>query len=1038
MKKYAYILFFLSLACLTLHAQDSYKVKGTVIDFVTSQPVAKASVTVRGSVLQGSETLDDGSFVIEVPSLYSVLVIKYPGYQPKNFTLAGKEEVSISIFIEGWDVGESEVRLPYYSVNEKDLNGVYRVISKGYDKNTQQRNINQLLGGAIPGLNINAYSGVPGEGSMLSLGGVRSIYSNNDPLLIVDGLAVNDPMFKQSVVRGNIYNSLEDINVKDIESITILRDASASGIYGSKAANGALVITTKEGAEKTYFDVSVQLGLSPRFKELPVLDASEYLTLLSEKIDNQGLSQNTISNNFPFYSSLNPNTVAYRRYANNTNWQKEITRNAFSQDYYLNLRGGDATSKYSYHVGYNTTDGVGKGISVNRFTSRFNLDFSISKKLSAGTRIAFSRTGKLLMDQGFEERVNPLFLSLAKAPILAPYQRSAEGVAGPFFDKPSFDNLSNPVAVVNGVMNEANNYWILGSVFAKFQFNRALSTKIQFSLDRRGLEEDRFTPSNGIIAVNLDPLYDRTSEEQMVNRAVTTVEHTLIYDKQLSAEHRLLILGGYNIETSSYKSTYGYSVHSTSDDFTGLGDGQKVLMKDITEAFHNVSAFASADYSYRNKLFLKAGLRMDGSSKFGADVKGTRLFSIPVAVLPYTGITWKVKQESWMRKFSFIDELNLRASLGITANQNIPVGGRYSLYQSTFYLSQPGMVPYSLGNKEIKWETTHNFNAGANISLFKKAVGLQVDYFATRTTDLLMPLVANGETGINSYWGNAGTLNNQGIELGLNTLGHCRKFFWNVGLSFAKYINKVVELPNGLPIIDGVYGYSSIVQEGKPAGLIYGYKGVGVFSTQAEATAANLADQWGVAYKAGDFHYSDLNGDHIIDNADRQVVGNPNPDFFGAVKANFAYKNFSLDANFSYSFGNEILNVLREKLETGSAYENQLVTVLNKWRTDGDITTIPNTKFSYFTTDKPASSEYIEDGSYFKLSSLTLTYSLKKRISFVRGADIYISGYNLFTLTKYLGWDPEVAIGQNLFTRGYDFGNYPQPKTIMLGIRLGL
>ena len=1008
-----------------------------MIDFLTSQPVAKASVSVRGSVLQGSEALDDGSFVIEVPSLYSVLVITYPGYQPKEFALAGKEEVSISIFIEGLDVGESEVRLPYYSANEKDLNGVYRVISKGYDKNTQQRNINQLLEGAIPGLNINAYSGVPGEGSMLSLGGVRSFYSNNDPLLIVDGLVVNDPVFKQSVVRGNIYNSLEDINVKDIESITILRDASASGIYGSKAANGALVITTKMGAAKTYLDVSVQLGLSPRFKELPVLNASEYLMSLSEKIDNQGLSQDTISKYFPFYSNLDPNTVAYHRYANNTDWQKEVTRNAFSKDYYLNLRGGDATSKYSYHVGYNTTDGVGKGISVNRFTSRFNLDFNISKKFSAGTRIAFSQTGKLLMDQGFEERVNPLFLSLAKAPIFAPYQKSAQGVAGPFYDQPGFDNLSNPVAVVNGVSNESNNYWILGSVYAKFQFNRALSTKIQFGLNRRGLEEDRFTPSNGIVAVNLDPLYDRTSEEQMVNSAVMTTEHTLIYDKQLSAEHRLLILGGYNIETSSYKSTYGYSVHSTSDDFTGLGDGQKVLMKDITENFHNLSAFANVDYSFRNKIFLKAGLRIDGSSKFGADVVGTRLFSIPIAVLPYTGITWKVKQES-MSKFSFIDELNLRASMGITANQNIPVGGRYSLYQSTFYTSQPGMAPYTLGNKAIKWETTNNFNAGVDISLFKKAVGLQVDYFNTKTTDLLMPLVANGETGINSYWGNAGALNNQGIELGLNTLGHYGKFFWNVGLSFAKYINKVVELPNGLSIIDGAYGYSSIVQEGQPAGQIYGYKGAGVFSTQAEATAANLTDQWGVAYKAGDFIYSDLNGDHIIDNADRQVIGNPNPDFFGGVKANLVYKNFSLDANFSYSYGNEILNVLREKLETGSAYENQSVMVLNKWRTDGDITTIPNTKYSSVIKDKPASSQYIEDGSYVKLSSLTLTYSLKKQVSFIRRADIYISGYNLFTLTNYLGWDPEVAIGQNLFTRGYDFGNYPQPKTIMLGITLGL
>lgn len=1038
MMKYTYVLFVLSLACLTLHAQDTFKVKGTVVDFITSQPVTKASIAVKDIAAVSAEASDAGTFEINVPSSYSVLLISYPGYQTKEYPLFGKDQVTIELVPEGLDVGEATVRLPYYTMYEKDLNGAYRVISKGYEKTVQYRDVFQMLQGTVPGLGSGAYSGVPGEGSQLSLGGIRSLYTTNDPLLIVDGLPVIDPVFEKSVVRGNIYNYLSDINVKDIESITLLRDASAAGIYGSRAANGAIVITTTEGTRKTFFDVSMQQGLSPRFKEIPVMNASEYSSLLAEKINEQGLDPLTQAFLFPFLTNTNTNTVTYWKFANNTDWQKEVTRNAFSHDYFVNLRGGDATSKYSFNVGYNTTDGVGKGISVNRFTSRFNLDFNISKKLSAGTRISFSRTAKGLMDQGFEERLNPLYLSLIKPPILATFKKSDTGVSGPFYDDPQFDRLSNPLAVVNLVSNVVNDYWILGSVFAKYQFNNSLYTKVQIGLDSRGLEEDRFTPSTGIVPMNYDPLFDRTSEEQMINRRIMSVEHTLNYEKQLNADNHLLLFGGYNIEISDYSTTYGMSVHSTSDDFQGLGDGQKLLASGIEETIHNVSAFANADYSYRGKIFLKAGLRIDGSSKFGSEAKGAKIFSVPVAILPYTGITWKMKGEPWMKDLSFLDEFNLRASWGLTANQDLPVNGQYSLYGSDFYTNRPGMGPKAIGNKSIKWETTNNINVGVDFSILRKALEMRLDYFNTSTTDLLLPQLADGTSGLTYYWGNAGILKNQGIELGLNTIGNSGDFIWNVGFSVATYMNKVSDLPYDLPIKDGLNGYTTIVQNGNTAGLIYGYQALGVFSTAAEATTAGLANNLGVPYQAGDFHYTDLNGDHIINEADMQVIGNPNPDFFGGITTNLSYKNFNLDAIFSYSYGNDILNVLRSKLETGTVYENQSVTVLNRWMTDGDISSIPNTQFTNVVSAKVPSSFFIEDGSYFKLRSLTVSYNLKKQLAFVRSAQIYFSGYNLFTLTKYLGWDPEVATGLGVFSRGYDFGNYPQPRMFLLGIKLGL
>ena len=1040
MIKYASVLIAFFLTSLSLFAQEPTTIKGSVVDFLSSKPIAKANISIKGSGGISTETSDAGTFELKVPSVYSVLVISFPGYQSKEYPLNGNTEGTIGLATEKLDISEASVRLPYYTTNEKNLNGAYAVVSKGYDKSIQYRDIYQMLEGAVPGLEVRANSGVPGEGSSLNLRGVRSLFTTNTPLLVVDGVPVVNQQFSGSVVRGNIYNYLADINVKDIESVTVLRDASAAGIYGTRAANGAIVITTKQGTNgKSFLDVSAQQGISPRFREMPVMNSSEYLSYLSSKLYGQGLSQQAISQQFPFLTNNNTNTVAYWTYANNTDWQKVVNRDALSSDYYLNLRGGDVTSKYSLNVGYNNTEGVGKGISNNRFTSRFNLDFRISRKLTAGMRVGFSRTQKNLMDQGFEERTNPLYLSLSKPSIFAPYQKSNTGVDGPFLSLPGYDLQSNPLAVVNGVKNEVLNTWILGSVFAQYEFSKSLKTKFTLSLDRKGLEEDRFTPANGIVPVNNDPRFDRTSEEQLITEQVMSLEHTLTFEKQLNPNNRFLAFAGYNLEMSNYKNIYGYTIHSTSDNFQGLGDGMKLAMSGIDETTHNVSVFANAEYAFREKFFLKGGVRMDGSSKFGDQVtSGYQIASVPFAVLPYTGLTWKVKAEPWMKGLKFIDEFNIRTSWGKTANQNIPVNARYSLYESTFYTFKPGIAPANIGNSNIHWETTNTSNIGADFSMFKKALGIRFDYYNTNTTDLLVPKVINDLNGSNFYWANQGSLKNRGFELGVNTLGHAGDFVWKLDVNVAKYINKVGDLPYGLPIINGANGFTSIASNGQAAGLIYGFENLGVFSSAAEAAASKLINDKGIAYKAGDFHYADRVKDGIINDQDMTVIGNPYPKFFGGITAGLSYKKFDLDAVFTYSYGNDILNVLRMKLETGDGYENQSVKALNRWSADGDITSVPNILYGDPAGDRRPSSAYIEDGSYLKMKSLTLSYTIGKQVGFMRSAQFYISGYNLLTFTNYLGWDPEVTGGQGVFSRGYDFGNYPQSKMFMVGVKIGL
>jgi TonB-linked SusC/RagA family outer membrane protein len=1016
------------LLCISIYAQEPVKIQGTVVDFITSAPVVGADIRVKGGVGVNTIVSEDGHFEMEIPSLHSALLVSFPGYWTKEYFLSGKEEVRIELIRDDLQAGESMVRLPYYTSNEKNLNGAYTALSKGYDQTIQYRDINQMLQGSIAGLEVGSYSGVPDEGARYNLRGIHSLYGTNAPLFVVDGVPLYDQVFEGSVAAGNLYNFLSDVNVKDIESVVVMRDAAATGIYGSRAANGVIVINTKEGTQgKTYFDVSIQQGISGKYREIPVMNSSEYLPYLAEKLYGRGYTSDYVGS-FPPFSGAQENTQEYWKYANNTNWQDIVTRNAWYQDYYLNLRGGDATSKYSLNAGYSDMQGVVRGVSSNRFSTRFNLEFKLLKRLTAGLHIAFSRTSKDLMDQGYEERVNPLYLSLVKPTIFSPYQKTAYGVNTPFLSQPDYDGLSNPLAVISGVSNEILNTSVFGNVFVQYDFSRFLKTRVTLSLDRRGLEEDRFTPANGIVPDRNDYRFDRVSHEQFYIGTMMAFEHTLTFEKQLLPEHWLRAFGGYNFEVNSYVSEYGITIHASSDDFKGLGDGQKYAMGGRDDAYHNVSFFANGDYTFREKLLLRAGLRVDGSSRFGPDNS--------FAWLPYAGATYRLKAESFLNDVSFVDELNLRASWGLTANQDIPVTARYSLHDVGFYTTRPGSVPYTTGNPSIKWESTVNYNAGIDLSLFKKWLGVRFDFFNTKTTDLLLPNkdALNAETVYS--WSNGGALTNNGFELGINTLGRSGDFVWNAGVNIAKYLSKVSDLPNGMPVIDGDYGFTSIVQDGREAGLIYGYKHLGVFGATAEA--AGLLNDRGIAYQGGDFHYQDVNHDNIINEADMQVIGNPNPDFFGGITAGVNYKRFGLDALFSYSYGNDVLNVLRMKLENGAGYENQSKTVLNRWQDEGDVTNIPNTAYGDPAGNRAPSSCYIEDGSYFKLKTLTVSYNIDSRISFVRNLQIYLTAYNLFSINKYLGWDPEITVGHNIFTRGYDFGNYPLPRSFMVGLKIGL
>jgi TonB-linked SusC/RagA family outer membrane protein len=1014
------------------------QVKGSVVDMSSGKPLFDVSISLKGIRSKTVQTDKNGSFTVFVPTLFNTISVSYPGYQSKEQAIFGASVLKIKLAKENANVAEMLLALPYSNQFQQNLNGSYAIVTQSQDKIGEKKNIHQLINGTVSGLQSTTFSGVPDEGANLSIRGISSLFLNTTPLVVVDGFPIDNTLSAKSIINGNVYNYLSDINVKDIESVTVLKDAAAISIYGTEGANGVILVKTTSGTSgKTYLDVDVQTTLGEKFRDIPVLNGNDYRLNFQNLLYNQGFNNQTIAQTYPFLFNTDKTNADYWRYANNTNWQDVIKRNSFAQDYHLSLRGGDGTSKYLFSVGYKNQEGEITGVDVSRFNARFNLDFKMLKNLSIGTRIYYSKTDKTLVDQGSVTENNPYYIALTKPSFLSVHGKSALGEDLPGYEAGAYDNLNNPLALANEADNKISNNWLLGNVFMNLDLAKGVSTKLNMGLDWRNMDENRFLPSLGRIMDNYG--YIRSSEQQFTKSNQIWVEHTFSVDKLLRNMHQINFLAGYNIKVNNRKDDYGYSVNSPSDDFRGLGSGTKVRVDGGSITQRNFSMFANVDYALMSKYLLSAGVRADASSLFrNASNAGFKISSQPFAAAPYLGLTWKVKGESFLRDVDAVSDFKLRTSVGVNLNQQIDPTLNQSYYQSKYYYNIPGLVLEGIANKDLKWESTQKFNVGGDLSLFNNSLRMTLDYFYHKTTDMLLPTQLDGIAGFVNSWENGGEMLNKGVEVGLAQMGEVGNFTWNVGFNIAFAQNKVLSLPNGNDILLDYYGSQSITRVGQAAGQFYGYKSLGVFKDQASADLANLTGDKNLKFMAGDFQFEDVNGDHRIDKNDMQVIGNPNPDFYGGITASVSYKNIDLETLLSYAYGGAVMNVLRSKLEVASGYENQSVAVKRAWKADGDITNIPRTNYGDPLGNGRPSSNWIEDGSYLKMRTLTLAYNFNKKMGFVRNARLYVTGYNLFTLTNYLGLDPEFAVSNSPFVKGYDFGAMPQSRAVMVGVKLGL
>jgi TonB-linked SusC/RagA family outer membrane protein len=1037
---------------------SSKKTKGPltqikVIDGNTGKPLSGVSVSIP--LYTGSITDEKGGAKISTPNPDALVIIASSGYETKELYLKRRSSATVKLF-------ESENASSFGKMNylfaEVPKSTVPFAVSSVKNVESWKENAKETpdtyLQGKIAGLNSIRRSGTPGVGANLFLRGYQSLYTDNQPLLVVDGVIFNNSD-ANTLFSGFHSNALENIDVKDIQEITVIKDAGAS-VYGTKGANGVILISTRKAAsEDTKIDFGSFAAFNSRASTLPVMGASDYRLYLSGLLQSSNLSQAQMAA-LPYFK-LKPAGSAdeYYKYQFGTNWQKEVIDNGYNQNYHLNVSGGDNIAKYNLSLGYVDGDGQIKNTGLTRYFTRFNSDFAFSKKFTATTNLAFSTTQHTLLNQGGAYKTSPLFLGLTKAPFMSPKEVGAGGQLSPNFAFADAFGISNPSAIVSGMDAVSTNYRVTASGTLHYKINSKYTVQTQLGIAYDKIRDRLFIPSRGVAIDTLETAVIRNQLGSNTNRQFAIFNDSRIsYAKNISHLHQIAANVGIRFKQDRYESDYGLTYNSSTDEYRSLSGGNAGL-RDVGGQISKmrwINTYANVDYSYRNKYFLSFNTAVDGSSRFGKNIPNAlNINGNKLAVLPSLGAAWLLSSESFLRNNAAVDLLKLRLSYGLTGNDDI---GDYAA--RAYYVPQSlyGLQGYSqgnVGNTALKWETVEKLNVGLDFSAFKERLSISIDAYRNYTYDMLTYDELSPEAGFAASISNGGEMRTNGIDLQINSRLIDKKIKWDAGLSISHYQNKVTKLNSG-DIQTSYNGARILTRVGLPANVFFGYKTNGVYSTTEEATASktfvNPSAGLMLPVTAGDVRFVNMmtdskediqNGVHVINGMDRDVIGDPNPDFTGAFSNALSFKNWSLGAIFTFSYGNDVYNGLRNELESQRNYQNQLISVNNRWRTEGQVTNTPKSVMGDPSQNSRFSDRWIEDGSYLRLRTLTLSYNFVIRNNtYLKTLKVYGNANNVFTLSKYLGYDPEFSSTRRILGQGVDAGWEPQFRTVQLGVKIGI
>ena len=1016
-------------------------VKGVVKSAKTKIGLSGMSVAVTD--FSATITNNDGSFEIRVPNLETLLKISGENFQTKVYALK-KQESGIEIFLSEPNYASTYqmANLPGGEKMQYDNTNAATVVdfSKEQWSNPVNESIGGFLQGKVAGLTAVRSSGSPSAGTYLTLRGFNSLYASNKPLIIVDGMIYDDEDYGSGIVQNNVSSPLTNIDVKDIEDVTIIKDGSS--LYGTKGANGVINITTTRATElSTKIDFTMYGGINQAPEQLPLLGADAYRTHLSQLEASRGRSQQQIAA-LP-YMNDQVGSVGYYKYHNNTNWQDQVFKPSVNQNYFLKIRGGDDIAKFGLSVGYLDSKGIVDLTSSKRYSTRLNAALRLTEKLTVDANLSFVNSIQNQWDQGFAYKTSPIYLALTKAPFLTQNNIDDAGEVSPNLADVDYFNVSNPNAILENGFGTNNNYRFFGNFKFNYALNKAWNISSVLGLTFNKERETFFIPDQGVADIILPTAVAKNrsgSEVQQFSSIYTDTYAT--YVKNFKNDHNLDVRFGFRSQSNKSESDLGLGYNSSTDDFTTVGSGSNLLRQvgGSLGEWNWMNFNANANYNYRNKYFLTTSYAVDGSSRFGdALADGADKFALMTSI---TG-AWIVSSEGFMRNVKAINYLKLRATYGHSGNDDIGNFTAQKYYVSQNLLGIQGLVRGNIGNPNLEWETVKKINLGLDFGLFNERLNISSDLFLNRTRNMITYESIPTETGFDYVVTNSGAMRTFGTELALNArIIKSADFNFDFGVNLATYTNKVQDLPNG-DILTQFGGATYITSVGNDANLFYGLKSTGVYITTAEANAAGLNRRLSngelVPFAAGDMQFVDANNDQVIDDNDRVVIGNPNPELTGSFSANITYKRFSLQGLFNFSVGNDLYNGVRYNLEKMSGYENQSVAVANRWRAEGQVTDMPKASWGDAIGNAEFSNRWIEDGSYLRIKSVVLGYDFNmEKYTYIKGIRIYATANNLFTFTKYLGYDPEFSATSSIFGQGADIGLAPQFRTFQLGLHLGL
>lgn len=1033
-------------------------VKGRVVSATTGKAITVAMIRVVG--MDGYSTLSqlDGTFEMEVPLSASSLEISAPDMNTVRCGLM-KEEMQHEVKLYP-DLFTAE-----YGHDDNLLASDYAADFRFSNAVTIEEDIQRRLGANVRTV---MRSGIPGVGGVMFMNGVNSLNVNAQPLIVVDDV-IFDQQYNRSMLHDGFYNDiLSNISPSDIEQVTVLRNGTA--LYGAKGANGVILIRTRRNhsmATRITASLSAGVTLEPKFYSM--MNASQYKGYASDLLS----TTNTTISSFKFLNN-DPTYYYYPQYHNETDWKEQVYRTAVTQNYSINVEGGDDVANYNLSVGYVNNQSTLEYNSMNRINIRFNTDINLTDKFSTRFDVSFANQTRNLRNDGAPENyvegtpTSPAFLAYAKSPMLSPYAY-ANGVLSDSYlditDESYLDEaladysgynwrLANPLAL-NEYAEAANknhfeNSMVNITVTPKYKFNKHLSIQEHFSYNLVNTNEQFYIPINGVPDYYVASVGGiRTNE----TRSLFSRQNSIWSDTRINwgnryGAHAVDLFGGARMDWESYsvKSQLGYETGNDKTPFMNA-ELKNAQTTGDNDNWNSVAWYIQANYDYMQRYYLQLNLTAEGSSRFGKDADGgAKILGASWGFFPGVQAAWVVSNESWFAKVKPVNYLRFTLGYDISGNDDVDCYAARSYFRANQFMQSVSSLSFeNIGNNHLAWETTKRFNFGIETNMVDNRLNLRFNYFKSKTDNLLGYQALGFLSGLEKNWSNAGSLKNSGFDVtAMVKVLTLKDFQWELGASMGHYNNEITGLADGAQYMDTeVYGATVRTAVGHAANMFYGYKVQGVFSTSEEAQAAGLyvLDANGVDrhyFGAGDVHFVDLDGDHCITEADRVFIGNPNPDIYGNIFTSLMWKRFRLDVNFNYSLGNDVYNYMRSQLEGGNRFMNQTLAVCRRWQTEGQQTDIPKATFQDPMGNSRFSDRWIEDGSYLRLKTVTLSYTLPLNSPFLQGLQFWIQGNNLVTFTNYLGADPEFATTSKVLGQGVDTGLLPMSRSVVAGIKINL